>query len=198
MNRHSKLLLILFLSVFVFACAPTTPPQLEPTPTVTAPSEPVLSAEPLQPASREQVIFAQSALKKLGYRVGTVDGLWGPRSAAAIREFEQINGVSSANGFLSELNLDLLAKQSGLDPNAIQPRAPQPKGIASKLSAEPLSKGPQLVIVERDYQVFAEPNPYSEELAILQSGTGVYILNENAGWYQIESINRMRGYIQAD
>ena len=32
----------------------------------------------------------------------------------------------------------------------------------------------------------------------LQSGTGIYVINESENWYEIESINRRKGYIQAD
>ncbi|GAA6137695.1 hypothetical protein NBRC116583_14420 [Arenicella sp. 4NH20-0111] len=170
-----------------------------PEPIVEAPPPPPpLSSEPIKKAERSQILFAQAALSQLGYRIGQIDGLWGPRSANAVRQFESQQEIPSANGFLSELSLDRLAKASGLDPETVKPQPVLPKGVTAKLAGKPLSTGPHLVIIERNYDVFSKPNPYSQKLLKLQSGTGIYVISKNDGWYQIESINRKKGYIQAD
>lgn len=47
---------------------------------------------------------AQSSLKSEGYTV-SVDGVWGPQTAAALREFQQERGLSATG----ELNTETLA-----------------------------------------------------------------------------------------
>lgn len=162
--------------------------------------KPVLSAEPIIETSKNDVFFAQTALKKLGFDIGIIDGLWGPRSASAIRLFESSNGLTSADGHLSELNLAALANVSGITRQTFGSQAVQGQAsIATKLrqQQETPSQGPQLIIVEKTYTVMAKPNPYSSELATLAPGTGVYVLTQQEGnWFEIESINRLRGFIQ--
>jgi hypothetical protein len=106
----------------------------------------------------------------------------------------------SADGHLSELNLHYLTEESQLSLATFksQPK-PVPKGIAGKLrGTASLEKGPQLIIVERGYEVFTKPNPYSAKLAKLEPGTGIYVVSKQPGWYEIESVNRLKGFIKAD
>ncbi|GHA02407.1 hypothetical protein GCM10008090_09670 [Arenicella chitinivorans] len=160
----------------------------------------IFSATPIRAAPRTLIRFAQTALKKLGYNIGRVDGQWGPRSAQAIRQFETDRDLWSANGHLSELNLHHLTEESELSlANFEREEKPAPKSIANQLrGTAPLSKGAQLIIIEREYQVFAKPNPYSAKLARLEPGTGIYVVAKQEGWYEIESINRMKGFVKAD
>lgn len=178
------------------------PPPVETPPPVVEPEvkPEIYSATPIKAAPRTLIRFAQTALNKLGYSIGRVDGLWGPRSATAIRQFETDRDLWSANGHLSELNLHHLTEESGLSlANFEREEKPQPKTIANQLrGTAPLSKGAQLIIIEREYQVFAKPNPYSAKLARLEPGTGIYVVAKQEGWYEIESINRLRGFVKAD
>lgn len=193
-----KKALVLLLAAYLAACTTTqstvsTPVTVEPKP------KPEFSPSPINFATKQQIVFAQTALDKLGYNIGIVDGIWGPRSVKAIKKFESKEKLTSANGFLSALNLDRLAKVSQIDPNSLsfKPRN-LPKGLRAKLSNKPLTEGPQLVIVDKDYDVFTKPNPYSETAHFLPAGTGIYVLAEEAGWFKVELINRKQGYIQAD
>lgn len=180
------------------ACTPVEEPVApEPAPVV-APVVIELSSKPIEGATKEQMVFAQSALTKLGYRVGPIDGIWGPWSAREIRKFEVQQGIKSADGFLSELNLDRLAMESGLKMEAIPEEPVIDLSIAAKLNGALADTGPQLIIVEKPYDVFSEPNPYSEKILSLDTGTGIYVINEKDGWYQVESINRKQGYVQVD
>lgn len=177
------------------------PPAETPPPVIEPEVKPeIYSATPIKAAPRTLIRFAQTALNKLGYSIGRVDGLWGPRSATAIRQFETDRDLWSANGHLSELNLHHLTEESGLSlANFEREEKPQPKTIANQLrGTAPLSKGAQLIIIEREYQVFAKPNPYSAKLARLEPGTGIYVVAKQEGWYEIESINRLRGFVKAD
>jgi len=192
------ILLVLFLS----ACEPLkNEPTIEPVETTEqAPQKPAFSAEPLVPAKPNDVKFAQHALNKLGFKIGIVDGLWGPRSAKGIRLFEEQNNLISADGHLSLLNLHALEQRSGVS-RADFGRLPldKPLGITAKLDpTSPLKNGPQLIIVDKSYKVLSKPNPYSSVVLNLASGTGIYVISKQDGYFEIESINRRKGFIEAD
>lgn len=195
-------LLVCMTMLLISACQTTTvtaPVNAPPAVTKTAPPPAPFSADPIRPAPKKTVRYAQTALKQLGYSIGEIDGLWGPRSARAIRAFEKDQKITSANGHLSPLNINRLEKAFGKTQDNYQRKPQGPKGIASKLDKSvPLTKSPQLIIVEREYQVFAKPNPYSATLSSLSPGTGIYVVSLQEGWYQIESINRLKGYVVAD
>ena len=184
--------------ILLSACATIEETPTEPTSAETSSTSPKLSADPIKGAARNQIVFAQTALKTLGYSIGKVDGIWGPRSVTAIKAFENDRNITTANGFLSQWNLDELAKVSKLDPTISIPLPKRLTGVGAKLKGKLKETGPQLIIVENDYSVFLEPNPYSKMIFELQSGTGIYVINESENWYEIESINRRKGYIQAD
>jgi hypothetical protein len=58
-------------------------------------------------------VLVQSELQRQGYDVGPIDGLLGPRTRAAIREYEQRNGLS-VDGLPSRSLLDhMQAHQTG-------------------------------------------------------------------------------------
>ncbi|MBT8113763.1 MAG: peptidoglycan-binding protein [Arenicella sp.] len=157
------------------------------------------SAAPLEMSIRN-ISFAQTALNELGYQAGDVDGLWGPRSASAIRQFELDHSLASADGGLSELNLHTLEVVSGIDRNSLpEQRSTTRTGIAAKLNPATLrAEVPQLIITERPYPVLIRANPYSEVITTLPPGTGLYILNLQSGWYEVESTDNLRGYIRAE
>ncbi len=182
----------------------------KPSPEVVAepPPQPVKerlpSAAPMLDASKVEMQYAQSTLNKLGFNAGPVDGIWGPRSARAIRAFESKYGLKTAKGLLSKLNLYVLEKVSN---TARTNAAPKPRtftgntsrGIAAKLDQSvPLAKSPQLIILDQSYQMLAKPNPFSEQLSELAVGTGIYVISLQEGWYEVESENQQRGYIKAD
>ena len=75
----------------------------------------------------------------------------------------------------------------------------RPPGITAKLNKRvSLEEGPQLIIVEREYKVYSKPNPYSATLTNIKPGTGIYVVARESGWYKIESLNRLRGYVRVD
>ena len=157
------------------------------------------SPAPIARATKSDIHFAQSALNDLGYAVGEVDGIWGPRSARAIRNFEKMHRLHSADGHLSSLNLYMLEKTSKLERGSMVAKPASRKGIRAKLdSSIPLSNGPQLVIIDRAYSILAKPNPFSQLLIELPVGTGVYIIRLQEGWYEVESEDRVHGYIKAN
>jgi peptidoglycan hydrolase-like protein with peptidoglycan-binding domain len=194
--------LVASILILLGACAPITqtPVVIEPTDQKNNTELYQYSADPIIPGKIVDVRFAQQALNKLGYKIGAVDGLWGPRSARAIREFEAAADIVSANGHLSELNLYKLEIASGLSrENYGKLTIKSPTGVTAKLNRSiPLSKAPQLIIVDHEYVVLSKPNPYSSELLVLAPGTGIYVISRQDGYYEIESINRKRGYIKVD
>jgi len=200
----TKLIALVAVS-FLTACvqfqqAPTIiEPPKEPEPIV-VPVSPY-SNEPIVRAKTTDIRFAQQALTDIGYKIGPVDGLWGPWSAKGIRRFEADKELPSADGHLSERNLHELEVASGLSRETFNKNIAlaATSGIKHKLSKkEPLSAGPQLIIVDQDYTVLSKPNPYSSELLKLAAGAGIYVISKQGGYFEIEYINRKRGYILAD
>lgn len=173
-------------------------PAVQPdTETRSAPQDVTTSHQALQKVSTRDVFYAQTALKQLGYAIGTVDGIWGERSAAAMLAFEEIRGIRSAGGAISQLNLYELSRATKVRSSDIESTLRQRKSLRAKIDTSvPLSSAPQLIIVEQSYPVLAKANPYSEVLLTLQPGTGIYIIAEQDGWYEIESLQRLRGYIR--
>lgn len=195
----------------VTACIPEKKePVIEkPSPAPTSVKALKYSSEKLTNLPKKDVRFAQAALLELGFKIGPIDGFWGPRSARAIRQFELQNDITSANGHLSELNLIWLERMTLLSRANFEYK-PQNKsvkaiktakktGISSQLAeTKPLSQGPQLIIVNREYTVLTKPNPYSSTLTRIEPGTGIYILSKQDGWYEVESIDRKRGFLPVD
>ena len=54
---------------------------------------PSLTAQERRP-SQEQIARAQEQLKAAGYDPGSVDGVWGPQTEAAVRDFQQQHGLA--------------------------------------------------------------------------------------------------------
>jgi len=191
---------LILVSILIGCTAQQPLPEVTPPVRPTSAPLPNYSANPIIDANENSIFFAQTALKKLGYKVGIVDGIWGPQSAAAIKEFEQKNKLKSANGHLSELNLNALSELSEIEQISFSAKiTPAVRGIANKLRQQQESNdddGPQLIIVDKSYEVMAKPNPYSSQISTLAPGTGIYVLARREGnWYEIESINRLRGFI---
>jgi len=159
------------------------------------------SAKPLKVVSVRDVRYAQTALTQLGYNLGAVDGMWGPRSAKAIIAFEKTQKIASAGGKLSELNLYALSKTTKVLRSAIEGKkktvSKKNKGLDDKLDkATPLSSAPQLIILDHPYPVLSKANPYSEIVTTLRAGAGVYVIARQGEWYEIESLERERGFIK--
>lgn len=206
-NRKFLLRVVFACQIFTLsACFETTKrePEIAPAP-VPVEEKIEYSATPIKKPSGQEIYFAQSALKKLGYNIGIIDGIWGPRSAQAIQAFEQAEELYSAEGFLSALNIHRLSQLSGLQVEDSLPKkrivkkTKSPQSIVAQLDDEmPLSQGAQLVIVERPYSIYSKPNPFSAKIDTIEPGTGVYVISRQEGFYKVESFKRMVGYIQAD
>jgi hypothetical protein len=57
----------------------------------------------------DSIEWTQTRLNNLGFDCGTIDGEWGPQSKAAMKSFQQINGLE-ATGIRDKKSLDLLEK----------------------------------------------------------------------------------------
>jgi peptidoglycan hydrolase-like protein with peptidoglycan-binding domain len=85
------------------APAPVNTPPVALAPPVEESQAPPAQAEPEVPAVTvsSDVADAQRLLARLGYNVGPADGYTGPRTAAAVRAFQQANGMW-ADGVIDE------------------------------------------------------------------------------------------------
>jgi peptidoglycan hydrolase-like protein with peptidoglycan-binding domain len=63
-------------------------------------------------SSSQDIREAQRALNKMGFDAGSVDGVWGPNTAAAIRNFQQSRGIE-ATGRLNDRTMEELGIQGG-------------------------------------------------------------------------------------
>lgn len=75
-------------------------------------------------ASNEQLRAAQEALKKHGMYEGEVDGIMGPKTRAAIQEFQKNEGLE-ATGRLDQQTLSRLGVEEGGTPAASPPTGGQ-------------------------------------------------------------------------
>lgn len=84
--------------------APTTKPATSPAPSPVYVPEPVYSApSPVQTSVSSQLLYQgssgadvrglQEQLTALGYNLGSVDGIFGPKTAAALRQFQSDMGI---------------------------------------------------------------------------------------------------------
>lgn len=199
----TKPALIIVLTSLLGACI-TTPKKtvVEPVKETPKPVVSLPSAEPIVAVSRKEVLFAQSALKKLGYRIKSIDGLWGPRSAQAMRNFEQANNVESANGRISQLNLFMLEKKSGIRISDLHQtkkvKKQKPTGLTAQLGTNTdFNSGPKLVIANQNYKLFSQPSTNSSKAKLVTKGTGLFVIGRKKGWYKVESEDKSLGYIQA-
>lgn len=202
--KRSKFVFITLLLMFSTACLEKKKEQVieAPAPVEKVAPAPLYSVAPITRPSKKSIRFAQSALTKVGYKIGPVDGLWGKRSAAALKAFENKHSIWSADGYLSELNLHTLEQESKISRQKFEQRVVKtksPKVIAQLLNKKvPLKSGPQLIIVERNYLVMGKPNPYSSKLLTLTPGTGIYVIARQDSWYKIETLERQGGFVKVD
>ena len=78
----------------------------------------------------DEIAAVQQRLVELGYKPGNTTGEWGPRTRNAVAFFQRRNGVSNANGYITEETLILL----GLKQPAPEP---QPEPVAEIPAAAP-------------------------------------------------------------
>lgn len=199
---NCKTTIIVCLLAFFAGCL-STPKKAEPEPVIETPVVVLPSANPIIDASRKEIVFAQSALKKMGYRIASIDGIWGPKSAQAMREFEHKNAIQSADGHLSQLNLFHLEKQSGIRIGDVrQPKIKKkkrPSGLAAQVGSQAnFSSGPKLVIANRNYKLYLKPNLKTAKPRLITKGTGLFVIDKRDNWYEVEAENKVRGYILAN
>ncbi len=147
----SKFLLGLMASAAIAlpAVAQTTPPgpQTEQSqPPSAAPTQRDISPTQL---NREQIMELQSALKAKGFDVGPVDGVWGPSTSIALRNFQDKQGLTggqlnsqtlSALGIDSTRYGDPQQNTPGSQPPGVAPGAP-PSGTQPGMPNSPSSPG---------------------------------------------------------
>lgn len=103
---------------------PMAPPRPQSAPTNVVISAPAAPADAVQ--SRTQLITdIQRELNRRGYYDGTLDGIWGARTDAAVRDFMQVSGVR-LNGEASEGLLRAILSSGAKRASAEAPRGNDP------------------------------------------------------------------------
>lgn len=185
--------LSLLLLVSIISGCQTAQKESQEVSLVTPPQSEVISAEPILTPTKQDKMFAQTALNQLGYKLGPPDAIWGKRSIKAINAFHADNNMAFTNGKITTLDMSEFETRTQLsyDDFAIS------TSLLNKLDVNiPLSKGPQLIILDKNYPMLAKANPYSELLLNLEAGTGIYIIGHQLGWIEVESLSRQRGFIK--
>lgn len=72
----------------------------------------------------EDVAAVQQRLVELGYKPGNTDGTWEPRTRNAVAFFQRRNGVSNANGYVTDETLVLLGLKQPAPQAEPEPTAP--------------------------------------------------------------------------
>jgi peptidoglycan hydrolase-like protein with peptidoglycan-binding domain len=74
-------------------------------------------------AQGSDIPLVQKRLVELGYKPGNTDGAWDPRTRNAIAFFQRRNGVSNANGYITDETLILLGLKQAA-PSAVEESSP--------------------------------------------------------------------------
>jgi len=204
-RKNIKKTLFITPLLIVTACETVTDPvvvteptkRIEPVKVLTNQVPPQLIINP----SKEDIIYVQAALKSLGYSVGFIDGIWGKRTESSLLSFEKANQLASLNGKLSDVNFAALKRKHSpsVDKLIQEQSQPQEKSIFSQLKSKtPNRKSPELIITEKTYNLMVKDNPYSEVLSQLKSGTGLYVLSLQNGFYEVETLSKEYGFIKKD
>ena len=91
----------------------TTAPPAEPTAAEDADAQAAAAEAPKIPlGARDTIRWVQTSLKHLGYDPGAIDGAMGRQTAAAIKSYEEANGMT-ITGKMSETLVDSLRQQVG-------------------------------------------------------------------------------------
>jgi hypothetical protein len=101
------------------ASRPTPPPTISATPQA-QPQQPQPRAEPQpappaaapppRPLSNPEIVAIQTRLRRLGFNPGPADGGVGPRTVAAVREFQMVYGLPVTGNVDSQLFDDVAAR----------------------------------------------------------------------------------------
>ena len=205
MQIHCKKIphLLPLLGLFALSACESIPEieTVDTTPiTIPVDPAPIISTSPISNPKKELVELTQTRLQNLGYKVGFIDGLWGKRSEQAMVKFESDNGLISAGGQLSDLNLEVLSR---LSPSSVQRKQiksvvikPPTKTLTEQVDKTKNPKTPQLIILEKDYLLLSKANPYSSVIKKLDAGAGIYVSPiQDTGWFKIETLDDNHGYI---
>jgi hypothetical protein len=86
--------------------------------------------------SQGQIRQVQQALKDKGHYKGEVDGLWGPETAAALRQFGGQGGQSGTQGSMDQIDPQTLTAL-GLNPAEFRTGTTEPGSPSSPPSTAP-------------------------------------------------------------
>jgi peptidoglycan hydrolase-like protein with peptidoglycan-binding domain/DNA invertase Pin-like site-specific DNA recombinase len=92
-----------------------------------------------QPGGSDQVRAVQRRLRELGHRPGPIDGLYGPRTRAAIERFQRSAG-RPASGVLSSAPAEMLANSGATDRSGRTPDTSPAVGSAQSRTPVPIAR----------------------------------------------------------
>jgi peptidoglycan hydrolase-like protein with peptidoglycan-binding domain len=78
------------------------------------------------PAEVEQVRHVQQKLKDIGYQAGAVDGVLGPQTQSALREFQRARGLDATGRMDSKTLAELDREPTGQPTSGVRRKVPTP------------------------------------------------------------------------
>jgi peptidoglycan hydrolase-like protein with peptidoglycan-binding domain len=100
-------------------------PQEQVTSPIWRPEPPKLEPQVLNLVDLDAAVQVQRRLQERGYFVGLVDGVWGPRSRIALRDFKAANGLGADDGWDLRVQLALFDDRSRVAAANYVPPDPQ-------------------------------------------------------------------------
>jgi peptidoglycan hydrolase-like protein with peptidoglycan-binding domain len=161
----------------------SAPAQAAPQTTGSVATQP--QAIPDQPVGNAEVFAVQKKLAELKLFEGTVDGYYGPRTARAIRAFEERNGFAPMGALSSGIVQAILGSDgqgraanaaSAPQPVVTPAPAPQPQAVVAPVVTQPVqlatsAPAPAPVVQQQDQVVARLPSLGPVEAAVDTVGT---------------------------
>lgn len=167
------------------------------------------SNEAIANPNKSDYLFVQTALTRLGFKPGPIDGFWGKRSQKALDNFHRTRELPIDGGVITEADIYYLERLTNIQRNQFtadgsqwqsngaktNPALEQKDAVKNPSITGTEKAAPKLIIVEQTTDLLRSDNPFSRVLAQLQPGTSMYVLKRTAQWLLVETEDRVRGYI---
>ena len=159
--------------------------------------------------SGKSIADAQARLKTLGWYSGAVDGLYGPRTAKALKDYQYSVGLPQS-GVVDSATANALADVTPSTSSGAArqvDRKPMPVPAQTKSTETPATPPPASVDHEASVgqaaellskaELFDNPDPFANVIITISRGSRVKVIERNGEWALVE-YDGNKGYVYAD
>jgi len=152
---------------------------------------------------------AQARLKSLGWYTGVVDGLYGPGTAKALKDYQQSVGLHQS-GVVDSATANMLANATPSTSNGDTrhvDREKLPVEEQGKSAESPSAQVPatvnrgdsvgQAAVLLSKAELLDDPDPFASVIATISRGSRVNLIERDGEWALIEYDGK-KGYVYAD